>query len=234
MNKREFNRVLLKSALTLGGASIEPALVMASSPPGPPPETLEERIERRAQFILVGTPRRFLYVPDSSYANYSIARRSDLDYKRLNESNASEESYQKYYEQRPVDASAFRLREEGEKIAGLAIAFLEFELERVLFKRGEPSRSQMGILSKRLFFRLGRRLEPDSEYRKAWETYLGKKVILLSAGMRSSRSDTYIPYPYAVHDLIAGNHFLDVLPISLSELSKVSGIAQRFGFVDKP
>lgn len=248
MNKRELNRVLLQSAMTLGLASIKPALVMADSqtkeqpvrvhidpPSNDLPQTLEQRIERRTSFVLIGTFRRFLYVPEAAYKDYYNARYGDADYLRLKKENATDTAFEQYYKTRPVNVDAFRLRGESE-ITGDATTFLEFELEKVLFKRAEPSTPRMGPAGKYLYFTLGSRLQMSSKKKQDWQSYIGRRVVMLSGGANSLSAGTYIPYAYPVHFLPGGNHYLDSFPITLSELSRVDEIAQRLGLVrvDKP
>ncbi len=248
MNKRELNRVLLQSAMTLGLAFFKPAFVMASDqtkefpvrvhidpPSNDPPQTMEQRIERGTSFVLIGTFRRFLYVPEAAYKDYYEARYVDVDYLRLKKENATDAAFEQYYKTRPVNRDAFRLRGESE-ITGDATTFLEFELDKVLFKRAAPSTPRMGPPGKYLYFTLGSRLQMWSEKKQDWQSYIGKKVIMFSGGANSLSAGTYIPYLYPVHFLPGTNHYLDSFPISLSELPKVREVAQRLGFVsiEKP
>jgi hypothetical protein len=149
----------------------------------------------------------------------------------LEEQHASEAAYKKYYESRPVDSEAFRLRGEGE-ITGNAIPLLEFDVKKVLLKRASNSRTEIPKASQQLYFGLGSGLRTSPEYRAAWQSHLGKEVILLSRGEPNPRGNpTYIPYPYPVHTLATGNHWLDQLPIPLDRLPEVVNAAERFGFV---
>ena len=231
-NTSKTRRAILRTAGALGLASIEPGLVMASSPPpSNPPLTLEQRIERTAAFIFTGTFRRFLYVPEEAYKNYLGARRVDADYLRLENYSATEDDYRRYYESRPVDTEAFRLRPEGE-ISGGAMTFLEFEINKVLFVKANPVIQRMGIPKEHVYFSFGSRNQAKRQVIPDWQQYLGKPVIMFSSG---TNSPVYIPYPYSVHSLPGGGHSLDVLPLPLSDLSKVTEIAQRLGMarVDK-
>lgn len=227
-NSTASRRAILRTVSALGLAAIEPGLVMATSPlPNNPPLTLEQRIERTAAFIFTGTFRRFLYVPEEAYKNYLDTRRIDPDYLRLEKNSATEDDYRRYGESRPVDTEAFRLRPESE-ISGAAMTFLEFEIEKVLFMKASPVIQRMGIPKEHVYFDFGSRDQGKRQKIPDWQQYLGKPVIMFSRG---TNSFTHIPHPYPVHFLAGGGHSLDVLPLPMSDLSKVTEIAQRLGMV---
>jgi hypothetical protein len=225
----ETRRAMLRAAGAFGLATIEPGMVMAKSPPSNnPPLTLEQRIERTAFFILLGTFRQFLYVPAEAYGNYSRARDVDPDFLRLKKSKSSEDDYRKYFEARPVDPEAFRLRPESE-VAEDADTFVEFEIKKVLFMRESPYIQRMGIPKKYVYFNFGSRSLALRQEIPDWQPYMGKPVIMFSRGTDSFDSADHIPYPYPVHFLPAAGHYLDKFPLPLSDLTKVTEIAKRLG-----
>lgn len=240
-NPAETRRELLHSGLALGLTSLTPRWALANSPANnQPPQTLEKRLSNTS-FVLVGVLTKLMHVPNSAYATYFKTREKDPEYIRLEKEGGSEEDYRKYYEAHPVDADAFRLREDHEEIEGQAITFVECDIKKILFKRGLPSHPKMGTTGKRIYIQIGGDYRAGigymDKYRSPWLAFLGKKMILLSDGAPYLfRNSSYIPFPYPVQWLTSGNHILDRFPIPFTELSKVIEIATQLGFIriDKP
>jgi hypothetical protein len=249
-NSVESRRKIFQTVLVLGLAAVEPGFAMANDQtavpsvqghgdPGPnwTPKSLEQRIAGSA-FIFIGVPTRFRYVPDDAYKKYRMAHKSDPKYLRLQTESASHAAFREYFDANPGDPTEFRLRDEHEKIEGSEITFLEFDVERVVFKSGPPSNPEMGTKGKRLYFKLGGEFRKGTtegdRLREPWTPYLGKRVILLSEGYTPNSKSIRLPFPEQA--LAAGPHLLDWLPIPHSELSQVTAIATRLGFlrVDKP
>ena len=249
-NTVESRRKLFQTVLAFGLVAVKPDFATANDQivtpsvqghgdPGPNwvPKSLEQRVAGAA-FIFIGVPTRFRYVPDDAYRKYRMAHKSDPKYLRLQTEGASHAAFREYFDANPGDPTEFRLRDEHEKIEGSEITFLEFDVERVVLKRGPPSNPEMGTTGKRLYFGLGgefRKGTADGNRMRApWVPYLGKRVILLSEAYTPHSNSIRLPFPEQT--LAAGPHSLDWLPILLSELPQVTAIATRLGFVrmDKP
>ncbi len=226
-NRRKFLKLPIACGLILKAQHL-----LAELPPGPGPATLERRIERNTVFILVGTPKRIMYVPEEFIKKFYEARWADPEYALLKKNQASELDYKKFHEKFqkkcPINEDEFRLRPETE-LTGAASPFLEFDIKRVEFKK--TTNDSFDMSSKIQYFKLGPGLRRHDEYRHAWESVLGKEVILLTSGVIGPSAITYLPYPFPVHVLAMGNHWRDHLPISMAEFSEIRAIARRLNFV---
>ena len=230
-------RRALLALLSAIGASGLPARatpwVPVASPPGPPPAPLRQRLESWTHYVLQGVPRRFLFLSEEAVHAFYRLRGSEPRYARLVQQGAPEEEWRALVHALRFDPSAFTLKPAGELI-GRTIPFLEFEVSRVLYRR--PHARPWDARDRLLNFALGPGLATNEAYRQAWESHLGREVLLLSKGPQSARDFTYLPTDYPVHQLVTGNHMMDQMPVPLGGLKTISALAQQLGFtpVEKP
>lgn len=246
----ESRRKLFQTVLAFGLAAVKPDFVVANDQLAVPsvqghidpapnwvPKSLEQRISGAA-FIFIGVPTRFRYVSDKAFKKFYEVRDSDPLYLSLKGPNESYAELRKYYDSRPGDVFEFRLHDESETIEGSELTFLEFDLERVIFRRGPPATPDMGTSAKRLYFRLGGKFRMGTRegdrMRGPWMPHLGKRVVLLSEGYLPFGDAIRMPFPEQT--LATGPHLLDRLPIPIGELPQVVSIAKRLGYVgvEKP
>ena len=199
--------------------------------PNMPALGLEERIAR-SKYIFLGVPRRFLYVPESNFAELSMRRAADPEFISLVEAqDAPESAFEKYFAKQPIDSKAFRLRELSE-IKGPARAFLEFEVTKVLFRGVGAAELPCSATTWHLYFRVGDGISSPGRYRDLWNASLGKQSLFFSAGPASPKQDNgLVPYPYPVHGITTGNLIEDQLPLPLEALPSVESAAERAGFI---
>lgn len=169
------------------GAVAMPTAAAALSPPGPQPESLLQKLERRTQYVLAGVPRSFWFVPAEATRDFIERRSRDANYRQLVDRGASDAEVRTYQESLPVDRDGLRLRPESE-VRGLANAFLEFDWMALLFRRDQPSFEMGSGPGANLYFELGASFQGLAVYRQAWTAPLGRRVILLARGLQPAVS----------------------------------------------
>jgi hypothetical protein len=202
----------------------------AGLPPAPP-ATLEQKLQR-ADHVMVGVTRRFVYAPQELFVRFQDLKKTDAVYAELLERRASDDELRRHWQQR-VDPAEFSLREASQAGANPA-AFIEFEIDKVLFRN--PYAKPGPVPSGRIYVSLPRGLYLLDPARRGWEAQIGRKVVLLTGGRIEPRSLAFVPYSAPIHSLPPFNHWMDPWPLSFELLPTVLDVAQKLRLhpVEKP
>lgn len=204
-----FNRrQIMNAALGSAAATLWNGTAQASLPL-PPPTPLDEYIEKYGYLIFTG------------HFNRVVAITRELGQKLLdpNASIAPDEL-------RIYDASEIK------KYGGIFFEMTDVDLK--LINKNKVKLEDVKSCRMRKIYCYGFDISREDDRDIYYKNLLGSDVILfLSPGGHYGRNATKFPEPFFVRALAAGN-WRDGLPLHISELEQVTGIAKKAGYIESP